>query len=197
MKILVILAHQNRESYNHAISHTVCQALGEAGHNVTLHDLCAEGFDPLLPKEEIPENGVVPPNIQKYCQELQSTDGIVIIHPNWWCQAPAILKGWLDRVIRPGIAYKFEGKEGEEGQIVGLLKGKRTLVINTCDTPDQIQRSVYNDPLANLWKHGILGFCGIEDVEYKVFNMVTLSSPEQRKAWLKEVRQSALRIFSA
>ena len=91
MKILVILGHPDPDSLNHAIALEVCNTLRKNGHSVMFHDLYAENFDPFLPKEEVPENGFVPSTIQNYCTELQSADGIVIIHPNWWGQPPAIL----------------------------------------------------------------------------------------------------------
>ncbi|HNW28370.1 MAG TPA: NAD(P)H-dependent oxidoreductase [Spirochaetota bacterium] len=107
MNILVIVAHPRAGSFNHAIAERVRGTLREIGHSVLYHDLYGEGFNPLLPAEEIPRDGNVDPVVLKHCGELKSSDGIVIIHPNWWGQPPAILKGWVDRVIRPGVAYEW------------------------------------------------------------------------------------------
>ncbi len=104
MDISVILAHPDKQSFNHAIAATVVKTLEKNGHGINFHDLYAEQFDPILPSLEIPTEALLPPNIKKYCDEICSTDGIVIIHPNWWGQPPAILKGWVDRVIRPQVA---------------------------------------------------------------------------------------------
>jgi putative NADPH-quinone reductase len=63
--------------------------------------------------DEIPENGDVPDAIQAHCDELHSADGIVIVHPNWWGQPPAMLKGWIDRVFCLRVTCRF--KEGDSG----------------------------------------------------------------------------------
>jgi putative NADPH-quinone reductase len=152
MKILTIVAHPNKKSFNHAIGNAATAALTHNGHQVVCHDLYAEAFDPLLPFEEIPQDGVLPPDIEKHCEELSSADGIIIVHPNWWGQPPAILKGWIDRVVRPGVAYEFLESDGGEGVPVGLLKAKSALVFNTSNTPAKREQKVFGDPLEALWK---------------------------------------------
>ena len=82
MDILVILAHPNPLSFNHAIAETIIQTLEDGGHQMTFHDLYAEVFNPIMPEEEIPKDATIEPRIKKYCRELCTADGIVIIHPN-------------------------------------------------------------------------------------------------------------------
>ena len=187
MNILVILAHPRHGSFNHAIADAACAAARRNGHRAIFHDLCAEGFDPCLPAGEIPDDGPVPPAIQQHCRELQEADGIVIVHPNWWGQPPAILKGWIDRVVRPGVAYRFQEGDSGEGAPVGLLKAKAALVFNTSNTPAAREQSVFGDPLETLWKNCVFGLCGVTRVERRTFNVVVTSTPEQRRAWLEEV----------
>jgi putative NADPH-quinone reductase len=115
MNILVILGHPKKESFCHAIAGAVTSMLKERGHDVLFHDLYAEQFDPVLQHQEIPKGAAVEEAIRKHCDELATADGIVIIHPNWWGQPPAILKGWIDRVIRPGVAYEFLVGDSGEG----------------------------------------------------------------------------------
>jgi len=90
------------------------------GHQVAFHDLYTEGFDPLLPAIEFAKVAPLPPDIASHCQEIAAADGIVIVHPNWWGQPPAILKGWVDRVLRQGMAYEFTDKVDELMQIATL-----------------------------------------------------------------------------
>ena len=196
MKILVILGHPDPASFNHAIASEVCDNLRKEGHSVLFHDLYDEGFDPLLPKEEIPENGAVPESIQRYCEELQSADGVVIIHPNWWGQPPAVLKGWIDRVIRPGIAYRFEEGDKGEGIPIGLLKARAVVVFNTSNTPEEREQSVFNDPLERLWKSCIFELCGVRKFHRRTFSVVITSSPDQRRQWLCEARELVVEVFS-
>src|SRR4030042_3384097 len=107
MLISVILAHPDSGSFNHAIAQTAVEVIKTNGHSVFFHDLYQEDFDPLLNSEEIAKDSTLPAAIRKHCEEIAMAVGIVIVHPNWWGQPPAILKGWVDRVLRPDIAYKF------------------------------------------------------------------------------------------
>ncbi len=195
MKILVILAHPDRKSFNHSIANQVLVTLGSSGHDLIFHDLYDEKFDPLLTAGEIRGKGKADTVIEEHCRHLTESDGMVFIHPNWWGQPPAILKGWIDRVIRPGTAYRFEEGDSGEGIPLGLLTGKRALVINTSDTPDKREREVFGDPLESIWKKCIFSFCGIEESRRKVFSIVVTSSPEQRSRWLREIEGMVREFF--
>lgn len=195
MNILVILGHPNPGSFNHAIAHTVCETLEKNDHAVIFHDLYREGFDPLLPAEEIPEKGPMPNAIQKHCEELATADGIVIVHPNWWGQPPAILKGWIDRIIRPGVAYRFEEDDGGEGIPIGLLKAGQALILNTSNTPTVREQQVFGDPLEMLWKMCIFDLCGIRNVRRRMFNVICTSTMRQREEWLTEAAGLTAALF--
>lgn len=195
MKVSVILAHPRTGSLNHAIAGTATEALARNGHIVRYHDLYAERFDPILPFEEIPRNADLDPVIAAHCREIADADGIVIVHPNWWGQPPAILKGWVDRVIRPGTAYRFIEGDNGEGVPVGLLHARAAVVFNTANTPPERERDVFGDPLESLWRNCIFGLCGVPGFHRRMFSVVVTSSPGQRKAWLDEVREMTGRIF--
>lgn len=190
MKILVILAHPNNESFNHAIAKTVVSTLYNNSHEVIFHDLYAEKFNPILPfKEFLPESEL--DNIIKiHCEEIVSADGIIIIHPNWWGQPPAILKGWIDRVLRPKIVYEFlEGDPGE-GVPIGLLKIKDAIVFNTSNTFEKRELNHFGDPLETLWKTCIFDLIGIDNFHRKTFSVIITSSLAKRKKWLNEVKKT-------
>jgi NAD(P)H dehydrogenase (quinone) len=189
MKVSVILAHPHPGSFNHAIADTVIRALEEDKHTVIFHDLYQERFDPVLPYAEISRDAPLPLVIAQHCTEVAAADGIVFVHPNWWGMPPAILKGWVDRVLRPGVTYRFlEGDEGE-GIPEGLLKAKAAIVINTSNTPREREREAFGDPLARLWKDCICSFCGIPACHRRMFGVIVTSTDEQRKVWLNEVRE--------
>ena len=189
LRVSIILAHPGNQSFNHAISQTAMAELKKNGHQVILHDLYAEGFDPILPVDEIPDEAFLPAEVELHCEEISRADGIIIVHPNWWGQPPAILKGWIDRVIRPAIAYRFvEGDKGE-GIPVGLLKAKAALVFNTSNTPTEREARVFGDPLETLWKNCIFGLCGVETFYREMFNVIVTSTSEERREWLGKVRK--------
>jgi NAD(P)H dehydrogenase (quinone) len=196
MNVSVILAHPNSESFNHAIARTAALRLQKNGHTVVFHDLYAERFDPILPTEEIPTEALLPKEIKQHCSETASADGIIMVHPNWWGQPPAILKGWIDRIIRPGTAYKFlEGDEGE-GIPVGLLKAHTAIVFNTANTSSEREREVFGDPLQLLWKNCIFNLCGVRKFYREMFTIMVTSTLEQRRDWLKRVDLAVHQHFS-
>jgi NAD(P)H dehydrogenase (quinone) len=188
MIISVILGHPSKESFNHAIADSVVATLRQSGHHVLFHDLYEERFNPVLPVSEIPKNADTDPLVKKHCEEIVSTDGIVIVHPNWWGQPPAIVKGWIDRVIRPGVAYEFKEGDSGEGVPCGLLKATTALVFNTSNTSEERERAVFGDPLETIWKNCIFGLCGITNVHRRTFGIVVTSTEMMREAWLGQVR---------
>lgn len=188
MNILVILAHPQPGSFNHAIAASVVHTLEGNGHTVVFHDLYTENFDSVLPGEEIAAGAPVPPGILTYCRELAQADGIVIVHPNWWGMPPAILKGFVDRVFRPEVAYKFLEGDSGEGVPLGFLKARAALVFNTSNTPVEREQAVFGDPLDTLWKNCIFDLCGVSNVFRQNFGVIVTSTLEERQAWLREVQ---------
>jgi NAD(P)H dehydrogenase (quinone) len=195
MKVLMIVAHPNAARFNHAIAMTCSKVLTDNGHKVMAHDLYKERFNPILPCGEFPGDAVLPAEIQNHCDDISQADGIVIIHPNWWGQPPAIMKGWVDRVIRPGVAYEFlEGDKGE-GIPCGLLKAKCAVIFNTSNTGTIRENTVFGDPLESIWRSCVFGLCGIATIHRKMFNIVVTSSEAERKEWLTEVAATIDRFF--
>jgi NAD(P)H dehydrogenase (quinone) len=197
MKILVILGHPDEKSFNHAVAGAVVKTLRNSGHDVIFHDLYQEEFPPLLPAGEIPRDAPLPEIISRHCSELTEADGIVIIHPNWWGQPPAIIKGWVDRVLRPGVAYTFAEGDSGEGELIGLLKAEAVLVFNTSNTPVERELTMYGDPLETLWKNNMFISCGVKNFYRKNFGIIVTSTLEQRQKWLEETGEITQKYFPA
>lgn len=195
MNILVIVAHPRPESFNNAIAATTVQALQDSGHVAIVRDLYEEGFDPILTADELPKSAHLDAIMEEHCSDLATADGIVIIHPNWWGQPPAILKGWVDRVFRPGVAYEFINGDSGEGVPVGLLRTKTAVVFNTSNTPEKRELEAFGDPLETLWKNCIFGLCGVHDFYRRTFGVMITSTQEQREAWLAEVYETIISRF--
>ena len=195
MNVLVVLAHPDPGSFNHAIAQAVLAQLEEDGHRAIFHDLCKEGFDPLLPAGEIPRGAALPDDLARQCRELAEADGIVIVHPNWWGQPPAILKGWIDRLVRPGVAYRFLEGDNGEGVPEGLLRASAAVVFNTSNTPMEREIEVFGDPLETLWKNCVFGLCGKMAFHRRMFNVIVTSTAEQRASWLAEAREIVHGLF--
>jgi len=183
MQIYVVIGHQHKGSFCHAIAREAVEELKTAGHEVIFHDLYEEQFDPILRHEEI-DGELRDPVVRRHIEEVLSADGYVVVHPNWWSQPPAMLRGWQDRVLRQGSVYKFT----EDG-VQGMLGGKTAVVLTTSNTPRDIELATFGDPLENLWKACVFGFCGVTDFQRRNFESIILSTPEQRQGWLDEVRE--------
>jgi putative NADPH-quinone reductase len=195
MKILVLLGHPESGSFNHSLAETVVATLERGGHNVVFHDLQAEGFDPMMTAAEIPTDAPLEPEIARHCEELAAAEGIVVVHPNWWGQLPAILKGWIDRVVRPGVAYRFLEGDSGEGIPEGLLKVKTAIVLNTSNTELERELEAFGDPLEGLWARCVFGLCGVEDVRRRNFGVIVTSTDEERATWLEEAAQIVAQAF--
>lgn len=191
MKILVVLGHPKPGSFNHAIAEVVCETLKSRGHEPVFHDLYSERFDPIMPAWEIDAAlEKLPEPIQAYFREIRQARGLVLIHPNWWGGPPAIMRGWLDRVLRNGFAYKFT----ETGP-AKMLDDKIVQIFSTSNTPREIELNVYKDPVEWFWKVLVFGLCGCESFARRNFEPVVASSVDQRHAWLREVGETVTRRF--
>jgi putative NADPH-quinone reductase len=183
MIVLVLLGHQRLGSFCHAITQTAIEELRAAGHEVICHDLYAEKFDAILTEPELAKGASLDPVVQQHCRELVEAQGYLVVHPNWWAMPPAILKGWLDRVFRQGVVYEFTATG-----VVPKLKGKTAVVLTTSNTPREDELRLFGDPLENLWKNCVFEYCGVENYCRRNFESIIMSTPEQRAAWLADVR---------
>ncbi len=188
MNVLLLLAHPRPGSFNHALAHAAREQLEADGHRVVFHDLHAERFDPAIPPDESARAAVLPPAVAAHCADLAAAEGIVVVHPNWWGQPPAVLKGWIDRVVRPGVAYEFLEGDSGEGVPRGLLQARTAVVLNTSNTAPERERAVFGDPLETLWRNCVFGLCGVADVRRRTFGVVVASTADQRRQWLAEAR---------
>jgi len=197
MNLLLLLSHPDPSSFNHALAQTIGDAARSEGCAVTLHDLYAEGFDPVMPVSELAKDAPLPPDIERHCREVETADRIAIVHPNWWSAPPAMLRGWCDRCLRTGRAYNFVPDEQGGAKPVGLLKARAALVINTANTPQAVEESAFGDPLQTHWLKVVFGLCGISTVLRRNFAPVITSTPEQRASWLQETRQLTRQLVAA
>ena len=181
MNILIVLAHPKEDSLNGALAYHLAAKLADS-HQVVLQDLYRDGFDPLLKENELLDINYFSDDIKPYCDALIAADCLIIIHPNWWGAPPAMMKGWIDRVIRLNVGYGFNDQG--EGEPFPLLKLKHFFVFNTSNTPNEREQNVFHDPLENIWKNCIADFLSAPHFERRMFNVVVTSTDQERAAWL-------------
>lgn len=184
----VILAHPYSRSFNHAIYETALRTFRDNGVKVFNHDLYREKFNPVLTEAELGKKPSRDRLVLRYTAELMESDVLVFIHPNWWGQPPAILKGYIDRVIRPPHAYEFAAGDSGGGIPEGKLAGKYGIVFNTSNTAPERENGYFHDPLESIWIKCLFGFCGMENCVRKTFRIVSDSKEPERAEWLNEVR---------
>ena len=190
-RALVVLCHPNKTGFNQAVAAAAVQALS-VGHAVDFLNLYDEKFDPILPAAELPRKFTFDETTQRYNALVKQADVLVFVHPDWWGGPPALLKGFIDRVFRPGVAYEFEGYDFLSKKKSALLSGKKALVFTTTDYPAPAQGE---DPSALIWKRNIFGYCGIGDAQVHTFFDTYHSTYEARHLWITEVEKKILNLI--
>lgn len=190
MTITLILAHPNPDSLNHALARSIFAELRQSGHDVVFHDLYDERFDPCLTAKEIETHRSENALVERHAAEIQAADGLVLVHPNWFDQPPAILKGWVERVIRDGSAFRRTDAGGFEG----LLDVGAALLVTTANAPYD---ATAGDALDAFWKGFVLPTCGVPTIERLHHTPVVASSLKQRRAWLEQAAERAQALFAA
>jgi NAD(P)H dehydrogenase (quinone) len=194
---MLVIANPSPNSLSHAMAMSAERMLRKSGYAIAAHDLYAERFDPIQPSGEATNTGSSDALVEQHCAEIKRAALILIFHPNWWGQPPAIMKGWIDRVFRLDTAYGYPPGAGFEGEPTGLLTARHAFVFNTSNTPPQREADVFGDPLETLWKHCIFKLCGVTDVTRRMYAPVSGSSAEQRSGWLADVALLVDNVASA
>ncbi|MDU4962398.1 MAG: NAD(P)H-dependent oxidoreductase [Sporomusaceae bacterium] len=186
MNHLILYAHPNPRSFNAAILDTAVKALTDKGHQVTVRDLYELNFDPVLKGADFEafQTGNNPPDIAREQAYIRAADVITLIYPVWWAGIPALLKGYIDRVFAYGFAYQYE-----QGNVVGLLAGKKGLIITTQGTPTEHYDAIgMTSAMRKTADTGILAFCGIESLEHLFFGAVPAVDNAARREMLETLR---------
>lgn len=195
-RFLVVLAHPLPESFAASAAKTVVEALEAQGHQVDLLDLYAEDFDPRLTASEraaYMQPGYDISAIAPLVARLRAADGLVLVFPQWWFNLPAILKGFIDRVFVPGVAFEHD-KAG--GTLIPLLTHVRSFwVVTTTGSPWWIVHLYMGNPVQRLLKRGVAAFCA-RKVDFKMFSLHDMdrATDGKRRAFLKKLRQNLIRI---
>lgn len=195
--VLVVHASPSPGSFSHALAEAATSVWRERGAEVEMHDLYAEGFQPIAPTPEAVTVGSdveavlaaePDPLLRAHREALVRADHLIVAHPNWWGMPPAIMAGWVDRVMVPGVAYRLESAEGLPTTLLHLHS---LLVLNTGDTAPEREATVFGDPLDSIWRRCVGTYLGDATVARLLAGPVAGSSEEQRQAWLAEARELA------
>ncbi len=136
MEVLLVCAHPHEDSFTHAIAAAARAGFERGGHAVTTLDLYALGFAPAMSLEERRayhgEQPLLDPMTLAHAELAQRADVLAFVYPTWWSGPPAILRGWLERVLVPGVAFRFDAA----GKVKPALTNVRRIVgISTYGAP--------------------------------------------------------------
>ncbi|MBB3455356.1 putative NADPH-quinone reductase [Rhizobium sp. BK313] len=197
MRILLVLAHPLEDSFAAAVAKTAAETLVAGGHQVDLLDLYREDFDPRLSEAERRGYFDQPYDIsavENIVARLQAADGLMLVFPQWWFNFPAILKGFFDRVLAPGIAFVHDPAGG---RIVPQLSNIRLFwALTTTGSPWWVVHLYMGNPVRRLLKRGIAAFCS-KRLDFRMLTLYNMDriSEAGRLAHLARVR-NALAVLS-
>ena len=191
LRVLIIVGHPRKGSFCGALANAYRAGAVRAGAEVRVLWLADLRFDPDVRSFD-PAVQRVEDDVRRGRQLITWADHLAFVYPTWWGTMPALLKGFLDRVLAPGFA--FEDRPGGQGWRK-LLRGKSADLVTTMDTPGWAYRWIYRAPGHNAMRRAILGFCGIATARVLSFGPIKDCQPAQRQAWLAaaEDRGRALR----
>lgn len=193
MKHLLVLAHPREQSFTRNVARTYMDAVTERGHEVVLRDLYAMSFNPVASAADIAamRTGEIADDVQVEMGHVRAADVITFVAPVWWISTPAILKGWIDRVLVFGFAYGY----GPDKRVRGLLAGKRGFVFTSSgSTTTEFLDTGKMAAIRTMWGIGTVEFCGVELLAHLHSAPVGSRSTETQIAGcLAEVRATVAR----
>ncbi|KKO45130.1 hypothetical protein WG68_11925 [Arsukibacterium ikkense] len=187
--LLIISIHSGTERLNQALATAYADSAAAASHNIRCLQLDQLSFNPLL--QGYQNAPALEPDLQAAQADILWAEHITLIYPIWWGSVPALLKGFFDRVLLPGFAYKYQsGKKYPQP----LLLGRTAHLLLTMDTPPWYYRWVDGAPGLRQVSRTTLGFCGIKTVKSLLLGPVISSTLAQRQRWLQQAGQLAQRL---
>ena len=187
-KIFLVYGHYNDSSFNAAIKNEFIKQSELNGNQVDVVDLYKEKFNPVF-SGEAPDAEVL-----NHRKRIEECDTIVLIAPIWNFRMPAIVEGWIDKVLSPPWAYTFKKLFGNYGYPIGRLKQKKAIIFCTYGSPRlAITTFFLNLPIRRL-KRGVFHMCGIYNIVYRRYFAVPFVSEQKRKEFLEDVKKTANNI---
>jgi NAD(P)H dehydrogenase (quinone) len=190
MRAVVVVVHPSATSFTHGCAAAAIRGLESARHTVTVLDLYANGFQPAMTNAERhayhDDQPVLDPLVGESVAAVRDAEMLVFVYPTWWSSLPAMLKGWLEKVMLPGVAFVFD----DAGKVRPGLKNVRVIVGISSYGPSRAAVALVNDNgrrillralrLNTGWrtKRHWLGFYGSDDATH-----------EQRAAFIDRVQR--------
>ncbi|ROH90240.1 flavodoxin family protein [Chryseobacterium cucumeris] len=186
MRHLIIYAHPNENSLNHHLLNTVIETLQSHNEEIIVRDLYDIGFNPVLSLNDIQGQrmGKLSDDVKTEQDHISWAEQITFIYPIWWTGLPAMMKGYIDRVFSYGFAYRYD-----QGIQKGLLKGKKTVIINTHGKSyEEYEKTGMDKALTLTSDNGIFIYSGLEIIRHFFFDKADKASPENLEIWKGQIK---------
>ncbi len=187
-RALVLRAHPQPDSFNHALAHAWQEGTSGSGVETEVIDVSTLRFDPIL-HVGYRRDQPLEPDLVRVKEAIERAAHLVVAFPMWWASTPAALKGLFDRVLLPGWAFKY----GPSGLPIGGLAGRSGRMLMTMDSPGWFAMFNHGRAARRQVKDATLKFCGIRPVKVSTFAGIGDTSAEQRRAMLERARRDGAR----
>ncbi|MGV9011392.1 MAG: NAD(P)H-dependent oxidoreductase [Flavobacteriales bacterium] len=184
-KILIINGHPDKESFCNALAEAYKRGALRSGAELKEISVASLHFNPNL-QFGYRKRTELEPDLLDSWEKIKWADHLVWVYPVWWASLPATLKGFIDRLFLPGLAF-----QKRENSLLGdgLLKGKTARIISTLDQPVWFYWLVNHRPSYWAMKRNTLYYCGVRKIKATTIGPIRLSKPAWRVNWLKKVER--------
>lgn len=192
MKFLIVFNHPYEGSYCNAIMNSVIVGIEKRGDTAEIINLDKDRFNPVVTKEFLNSyrNGIInDPDVLKYQEKIKTSDYLVFIYPIWWEAMPALMKGWIDKIITKGFAFDVD-KSGSFPKFYPLLNHlKGVILITTMDSPGILYRLLFGNAVKKIFLNGTFRKIGVKNTKWISFDRINSVTDKKRKERLNYVEK--------
>jgi putative NADPH-quinone reductase len=182
-KIMIVVGHPQNNTFCEALGNAYRKGAQSAGHDAQLFVLSQLKFDPIL-HEGYHREQPLEPELRGAYVALAECDHLVLIFPLWCGDMPALLKGFIERILQPDLLAR---QSTESAMNWHIFTNKTARIVMTLGMPVSIYRFWYGGHALKLLTRNILHFIGIKPVRHTLFGMVATATPAKRDGWVRQV----------
>lgn len=196
MNVAIVFNHPYEGSYCNALLEAIRRGLARAGHTVDLIHLDRDGFNPVMSAADLQAfraKQPVAPEVLAYKERLARAEHLVFIFPIWWELMPALTKGFIDRVVVPGVAYDYiDARNTRMRPLWTKLKG--VTILTTMNTPGWLYALLFGNAIKKALVLGTFWKMGYRNLKWMSFNEVKFVTKSKREQWLADVERRFSRM---
>ncbi len=191
MHTVIILAHPYEKSFNYGVLNAMKEALISNDESYDIIDLVGDKFDPVMRANDLAvynKGEAFDPMVKLYQEKISNANKLILLFPIWWGGMPAVMKGFIDKVLLKNFSFKIE-----KGRVVGTLDFlSRTLIVTTSSRSNDLLINKWGDPIGTTLVKSTLEVVGIENYEWINFDNISKSKLEERKEFLDLIKDKVV-----